>query len=152
MSIQWDESIASQCRYGEIAGRIFDGAEVIFEHSENDYQGYANVFAQLRDGRFCHYEWSYGSCGGCDEWESQELTDDEIESEMRSGAVFFDDIATVERYLKLDGEFKDAKVPTSNSPDNGSISGMLRRLSGGLSCDSEFKAMGKAFQEWQIKL
>lgn len=140
---RWSDTVASRCRYGDVAGRIFDGADVIFERSEDDYQGYANVFARLRDGRFCHYEWTYGSCSGCDEWEDRGLTDDQIEAEMRSAAVFFDNVETVKRYLHLDGEFATATVPTANSPTNGSIPGMLRTLTGG--AGEDFRAMGEAF-------
>jgi hypothetical protein len=144
--MQWDETVASRCRYGDVAGRLFDGADVIFESSEDDYQGFANVFAQLRDGRFCHYEWTYGSCSGCDEWEDRGLSDDEIEAEMRRAAVFFEDVATVRRYLNLADEFQGAGVPSANSPTNGAIAGALRTLCGGAAGD--FVRIGEAFVEW----
>lgn len=144
--MKWREAIASQCRYGDVAERIFGDAEIIWEHSESDYQGTANVLALLPDGRFCHYEWTYGSCSGCDEWESRDLTDDEVEGEMRSAAVYFDDRSTLRRYVHLEGEFEDAKVPMAQSPTAGSIPGMARVLFGGIG--DEFKEMGQAFAAW----
>jgi hypothetical protein len=98
----WDETIASRCRYGDVAGRLFDGATILHEDSEDDYQGHADVIAVLRDGRFCHYRWDYGSCSGCDEWEDRGLTDDEIEDEMRRDAVYCDDADTFAKYIGWD--------------------------------------------------
>lgn len=92
----YGETVASQCRYGEIAKRLFGDADVIFERAEEGYQGDADVFARLTDGRFANYAWSYGSCSGCDEWEHRGLSDDEIETEMRGGWVTFD---TLEAFL-----------------------------------------------------
>jgi hypothetical protein len=61
MNMRWDQTDASKCRYGEVAERIFKDADIIWEHSMSDYQGYANVLAAMPDGTFVHYEWSYGS-------------------------------------------------------------------------------------------
>lgn len=143
--MKWEETVASQCRYGDVAERIFSEAEIIWEHSESDYQGWANVLAKMPDGTFIHYEWTYGSCSGCDEWEDRGLTDDEVEQEMRRTMVLFQNAETLPRYLRLEDEFKDASYPTANSPANGSIPGMMRWLGG---IGSDFKAMGEAFQQW----
>lgn len=141
--MQWDQTTASECRYGDVAGRIFGDAEVIWEHSENDYQGFANVLVRMPDGRFGHYEWTYGSCSGCDEWEDLPGGDDEVERIMREAVAWFDDEATLRRYLHLEDE--GARYPTANSATNGSIPGMLRVLGG---IGSDFQAMGKAFEQW----
>lgn len=98
--MKWNKTIASTCRYGEIAERIFGDADILWEHSESDYQGFANVLAILPDGTLCHYEWSYGSCSGCDGWESAGLNHDEIEKEMRRDAIFITDIKIMVKYLK----------------------------------------------------
>lgn len=81
--MKWNETEASKCRYGWIAGNIFGEAEILWESSYADYQGNADIFALMPDGTFVHYEWTYGSCSGCDEWEDRGLTDEEIEKEMR---------------------------------------------------------------------
>lgn len=138
--MKWEATVASRCRYGDVAGRIFGEAEIIWEHSEDDYQGSANVLARLPNGHFAHYEWTYGSCSGCDEWESRGLTDDEIERDMRFHMVTFPDETTLRRYLKLEGEYEDARVPTAQSPTAGSVPGMTRYLFGGVG--EEFRASG----------
>lgn len=144
--MKWTDTVASKCRYGDVAAAIFGDAEVIWESSQDDYQGYANVFARKPDGSFVHYEWSYGSCSGCDEWEARSLGDDEIEAEMRRAMAVLKDVAAAKRYLKLEDEFADAKVPTANSATNGSVPAMLRILTGGVGDD--FKRLGEAFQTW----
>lgn len=147
--MKYAETVASRCRYGDIAERIFGDAEIIWECSTADYQGSANLLAAFPDGRFAHYEWSYGSCSGCDEWESRDLTDDAIEEEMRSHVGWLADENACARYLKLEGEFANAPVPTANTPTNGSVPGMIRHLFGGIA--SEFQEMGDAFVAWKSK-
>lgn len=136
------ESVAATARYGGDAEAVFGAdAEVIWEASSADYQGSCNVLLRLPDGRFAHYEWTYGSCSGCDEWEASGADVQEI---MRDTAVYFDDTATLRRYLRLEDE--EARYPTANTNTNGSIPGMIRYLSGGIA--REFDAMGAAFEEW----
>lgn len=138
------DSIAAQCRYGDDAIAVFGAdAEVIFEASEADYQGSANILVRMADGRFAHFEWTYGSCSGCDEWESSEV---DVEQVMRDTAVYFDDAATLTRYLTGDVD-PDQRYPRDQSPMAGSIPGMLRYLTGGIA--SEFEQMGAAFRAWQ---
>lgn len=144
--MKWGETVASSCRYGDVAGRIFGESEIIWEHSEADYQGFANVLALMTDGTFIHYEWTYGSCSGCDEWEARDLTDDEIEQEMRGSMAVLPDKDALKRYLHLEGEYKDATLPTANTPTNGSIPCMLQYLSGGWGRD--FEDMRKTALEW----
>jgi hypothetical protein len=159
--MKWDETIASECRYGDVAKRIFGDAEIIWEHSLDDYQGYVSVLAAMPDGSFIHYEWTYGSCSGCDEWEdrfgSYWIEDDDedaenngavkkIEAEMRQGLAILKDRETLKSYLRLEGEHEGAAVPTSNDPTNGSVPGMVRYLSGDVG--DEFKSMGEAALKW----
>lgn len=143
--MKWNETTACRCRYGDDAACLFENAEVIWEHSMDDYQGYANVFARLPDGRFCHYEWTYGSCSGCDEWESRVLTHEQIEAEMRRAAAYFDTPEQVRKYLKLEDEYAQARVPTANSPTNGSIPGMMRAFGG---WGEDFNAMRDVVGKW----
>ena len=63
-TIKWNDSVAITCRYGNIVGEALGYPDVIWEHSENDYQGFANFIGKMKDGRFVHYEWTYGSCSG----------------------------------------------------------------------------------------
>jgi hypothetical protein len=88
--MRWQDTVASRCRYGENAGRIWGDWEIIWEESMDDYQGYAKFLAK-KDKKYCFYEWSYGSCSGCDAWEDRGLNDAQIEDEMREEAMWFDD-------------------------------------------------------------
>lgn len=69
---------ALKVRWGNVVGPIFgairdyDEPKVIFEASQDDYQGWARILADLgawRGKRFAYYAWTYGSCSGCDSWE-----------------------------------------------------------------------------------
>lgn len=140
--MKWSDTVASRCRYGEDATEIFGDADIIAEASVEDWQGHANVLAAMPDGTFAHYEWTYGSCSGCDEWEDRNLDHGAIVAEMRSAMAVFPDVAAMERYLRVGGD-----VPTSNTATNGSVPGMLRVLTGEAS--SDFTEFGKAFVEWK---
>ena len=96
--MRYDETIASKCRYGDVAQRIFGEDEIIWEDSEEGYTGSASLLVKRQDGSFAHYEWSYGSCSGCDDWEMRELTDDQIEAEMRAQTAWLSNGAAVKRY------------------------------------------------------
>jgi hypothetical protein len=80
--MRWNDTIASTCRYGDTVGQVFGDAEIIWEDSVADYQGHANIVALLEDGTVLHYEWSYGSCSGCDSWESSGASDQDIMEEV----------------------------------------------------------------------
>ena len=144
--MKWTDTVASNCRYGSIAERLFKDAEIIWEDSDDDYQGYATVLAQMADGRFCLYDWTYGSCSGCDEWEDRGLSDDEIEIEMCRAAAFFSTVEQVQRYFHLDPYVEDVPWPSANLVTNGSVPGMLHSAFGGIG--DEFKAAGAAFEAW----
>lgn len=67
---------------------------------ESDYQGFVDVSALLKDGRVFSYLYYYGSCSGCDEWEAENLTDDEIKAEMKRGATYFKSVDTYNKFDK----------------------------------------------------
>ena len=142
--MKWNETVASRCRYGDVAERVFGEAEIIWEHSEDDWQGSANLLAKMPDGRFAHYEWTYGSCSGCDTWEASGMTDDAIEAEMRQTTAWFDNAETLCKYLHL--EAPEQPYPSSKPFDEGGLYGMLRIMSGGVS--TEFREMSEAFAVW----
>jgi hypothetical protein len=141
--MNWEHTQASQCRYGEVAGNIFWDADIIWENSNADWQGFANLLASMTDGTFVHYSWTYGSCSGCDEWEARGLSEEEIEEEMRSGFAELGGRQELMAYLHLE---EDRSIPSANSSTNGSIPGMLKLLSGGYSDD--FEEMRKKTIEW----
>lgn len=100
-TMKWADTVASNCRYANIAEEIFGEAEIIAERSDDGYQGYVNVLAKLPDGRYCHYEYSYGSCSGCDTWEATEATGEQILAEMKRDAVYFDSLNELDAYFAI---------------------------------------------------
>lgn len=107
--MKWNKTIAYQCRYGEVAKRIWGTSEILWEQSYDDYQGAAAILALMPDGQLCFYEWTYGSCSGCDDWEARCLSNGEIEQEMRDGAVYFGTFDELLEFFKLpDQDFNDA--------------------------------------------
>lgn len=87
--MKWDETVASTCRYGDIIGTVFEGGNVIWEDSCAGYQGDANVLVFMPNGSFIKYDWSYGSCSGCDDWEHRNLSDEEIIKEVKNSMAVF---------------------------------------------------------------
>ena len=143
--MKWNETVASDCRYGEIAARIWSDANVIWEDSESDYQGHATVLARTPDGKWWFYEWWYGSCSGCDTWEAAELTDDEIEAEMRDQSAIFDSDEEMGLFLSN----KEPIITKSRTFDTGGLVGMIDILTGG-TCERP-KTAYAAFQEYMIR-
>jgi len=98
--MKWAETTANKCRYGDVAATIWGDWDILWEDSESDYQGHATILA-AKDGRYCFYEWWYGSCSGCDGWESDGLTDEQIVAEMRDTALWLDDEAMLRNWLDM---------------------------------------------------
>ena len=61
--MKWDLTVASHCRYGEEAQDLWGDWDIVWEDSEDNYQGHAKILA-TKDGRWAYYEWNYGSCSG----------------------------------------------------------------------------------------
>lgn len=74
------------------------GKEVLYLKYESDYQGYVDIDVLLEDGRVFSYEYSYGSCSGCDDWEYRQLTDQQILEEMKKGATYFDKLEDYQKF------------------------------------------------------
>jgi len=83
------------CRYSECAFSLLAGHEILAFEGESDYQGSASVLARRTGAVEGFYEyiyvaWSWGSCSGCDQWEAQDLSADQIIEELRKSAGFFE--------------------------------------------------------------
>ena len=92
---------------GKFSGRYSDclrsllydlGAkQVLFEDFEDGYSGHIDVDVLLKDNRIFSYRYDYGSCSGCDEWESRGISEYEenyfemVKNIMKTEATFFDD-------------------------------------------------------------
>ena len=98
--MKWSETTASKCRYGDVAERIWGDWNILWENSEDDYQGYAQILAE-KDGIYCFYEWSYGSCSGYDTWESEDLNAEQIITEMRETALWLSNKEKLKAWLGM---------------------------------------------------
>jgi hypothetical protein len=76
---------------------------------ESNWQGYVEIDVLLENGQVFSYEYTYGSCSGCDEWESRGLSDYEIQEEMIKGAVIY---SSMETYMKGIGSKRQDKATT----------------------------------------
>lgn len=130
-AMKWTDTVANKCRYGDIAEKIWGDWNILWEDSEADYQGHASFLAE-KDGKYCFYEWWYGSCSGCDTWEAKwgytcKDADVLVEKEMRDTALWLDDEQMLMNWLNM----LQGKAPVSN-PTDGGIVGTLDLLTGGL--------------------
>jgi hypothetical protein len=102
--MKWEDTVASTCRYGNMAGNyLFDQSEIIWEQSEADWQGSAKVLSYNKEGTLTYFEWCYGSCSMCDDWESRDLNEEQIGKEMKRDAINFPNIEEALRYFQLSG-------------------------------------------------
>lgn len=46
--MKWNETTANECRYGEVAERIWGTSEILWEQSYADYQGEAAIFVDRK--------------------------------------------------------------------------------------------------------
>lgn len=95
-----------KCRYGECVQTYLDelGAKVFHDSSESDYQGYVKVLAEYGPEGAKSYvliEYSYGSCSGCDQWEAENLSHEQIVAEIRRTAGAFNDRFHLHSYLMM---------------------------------------------------
>jgi hypothetical protein len=82
-------------RYSHLLDEVVNelgGKDVLRLDYYSDYQGHVDLDVLLNDGRVFSYQYSYGSCSGCDGWEYRGLSDKEIKTEMLRDATFFDDM------------------------------------------------------------
>lgn len=121
--MKWSETEASRCPYGDIAERVFRGADIICESCESvehSYEGHAEVLAAFPDGSFVHYTWDWGSCPLCDAWEVRELDEYEIEEEMRRELAVLKNRKALINYLRRTVPYfkKEATKWLEKHPDN----------------------------------
>jgi hypothetical protein len=86
-----------QGRWASLVAEALPDGEVLFSSGVSDYQGRVGIVARLDDGNWLFYEWSYGSCSGCDSWEdkvgyyNEDSTGrEEVKQEIRDGAAVMD--------------------------------------------------------------
>ena len=104
---KFNESVAASCRYGDVAEGIWGDWDLVWERSDDDYQGDARFLA-YKDGTFTYYEWDYGSCSGCDTWEAACMSDAQVAEEMQRDAVTFDTPEAVREwaYMRKDAQME----------------------------------------------
>lgn len=131
--MKWHETIASKCRWAEEVEAAFGLNkywEILWENSCRDYQGHANIFAKQdhwdNNGVYLIYDWTYGSCSGCDSWEGEPRKT--IILQILNEALFLEDKEKLRAYF--DGVKK--QNPPSEYEDNdmqGKIAAMEKELS-----------------------
>lgn len=105
IGFKFKHSASAKVRYGENAAAVWGDWNLVWESTDDDYQGFAKFiawkgggikewsFGPLWQGKkpplYVVYEWSYGSCSGCDTWESEEKSSDDIKKVMATDAVYF---------------------------------------------------------------
>jgi hypothetical protein len=62
------DSECSDGRWAELFTPDLGDWTVVGEEANLDYQGSAEALLE-KDGQFAYVQWTWGSCGGCDEWE-----------------------------------------------------------------------------------
>ena len=126
--MKFTQTTAFICRYGSIAESIWKDWDILWEDSKADYQGHASFLAK-KGSQYCFYEWWYGSCSGCDDWEAEGFDDDKIKEEMKSTALWMKSKKALMTWLNmLEGN------PRSNASmeDGGGMAYGLDLLGGGL--------------------
>jgi hypothetical protein len=105
--MKWSETIAATCRYSDCLEKIVGDKTIIHERSYSDYQGSVCILADTDDEIYLFYEYSYGSCSGCDTWEYAGYSDSKIVEEMRKDSAIMGKEAMI-KFLaarKYDDEF-----------------------------------------------
>lgn len=72
--------------------KLLRAKQVLREKYEDGYSGYVDVDVLLEDGTIFSYCYYYGSCSGCDEWESLNYNDRQIMKEMLTHGSFLNNL------------------------------------------------------------
>ena len=110
--MKFNETVAYKCRYGEEAEKIFIDADILAEKSEDDYQGSVFLIAAMPDGKIAYFSYWYGSCSGCDDWESRELTSEEIVQDMRNECLELFTPEEFEKYYQMFAMIDELATPS----------------------------------------
>lgn len=100
------------CRYSDNLLNVLrklKAVEILRLEYLADYQGDLDIDVLLKDGRVFSYAYSYGSCSGCDDWESRHLTEAEIEEEMLIECSIFPDKDSYQLFRDRCAEIKKSK-------------------------------------------
>jgi|SRR5277367_96946 len=85
MNILKEEHAYLDCRYSGYLPKYLENCEVIEDKSRSDYSGDVDVtFYDKSTKTYYHVCYYYGSCSGCDSWEADDLSDEEITKEIES--------------------------------------------------------------------
>jgi hypothetical protein len=98
----------AKCRYGNLCCDLWNTWQVLWFEAESDYQGWAK-FLLIKNGEFIFYEYTYGSCSGCDTWEDKSLSPEQIQDEMKKTAMEFKNISTFMKWIEMLEETGDEK-------------------------------------------
>lgn len=97
-----NETEACSCRYGNCVNDLWGNWEVIYENSVCDYQGSVDFVAKHpNENKYVAYGYYYGSCSGCDSWEAENLSGDEIKKVMKEQCLEFDNKVQLQRWAKM---------------------------------------------------
>jgi hypothetical protein len=85
------------CRYSEHLRKALDAmnpVSVRFLEYEDGYQGEVDIDVECKESDYgdnvvVSYQYYYGSCSGCDQWESDELSGPGIVQEMTKAFTIF---------------------------------------------------------------
>lgn len=112
--INFDQSIACKCDYGNIAKKIWHDWKVLWEDSEHGNSGHASFLLQKEGPSplYLYYKWFYGSTSTSDHFmvkykKSRNINQD-IENEMRQQSFTLD---SKERCLKWLSTYDEYNAP-----------------------------------------
>lgn len=95
--------VCKDARWSECVTRCLKPiAEVMCEVVDGDYQGSALVITRTHDNQFQLYEWSWGSCPGCDGWESEPTA--KVHDEIRKNIQTMDAETLCDYLIKIHHE------------------------------------------------
>jgi len=84
------ESDIGSTRYGFLVDDLWGDCEVLWKFVVNDYQGSVEfIILDTKTNTHIYYNYFYGSCSGCDTWESEGYSDEVIKNEMKKDAIYF---------------------------------------------------------------
>ncbi len=97
--VNWDETVASQCRWSEYAKELINDWDILWENSEAGWQGGAQILA-FKNGQLRYLDWSYGSCSGCDVYENMKA--DDVRKEFKNNVMMhFNNVDIFCNWLKM---------------------------------------------------